>query len=371
MPWIDLAPYDVDEQDLLAVAFTTLAARVPEWRYDPTTLEAALIEAFAAEVAEGVFATHRLTTAVFRGALRLLGTTISDGAQATGAVRFEAFDTAGYSVPIGTVLRLRSTASRPVELFFRTTTVAAITAGSTTGTASVVCTEPTGLANGIALDTALEMVDAKGWIRSVAISTVPADGADPETEDDYLSRGAATLARLTDTLATPSAFETFATESAAVQRAIALNATEPAGAVGSSPGHITVLVTASGGTTVSEPVRTQLAADMSAASRADLVAHVENAAVVTVPVTAVVRRFAGHLPEAVRNSCTAALSAYLDPDTWTFGADVEPNELIEVLGRDTVGVDLVVEITAPAATVAIADHALAKLGTVTITVIDP
>jgi len=371
MPWIDLAPYDVDERDLLAVAFATITARVPDWRYDPTSIEAALLEAFAAEVAEGVYATHRLARAVFRGALRLLGTTISDGAQARGVVRFTAFDTAGYTVPIGTVLRYRSTTARPVELFFRTTSAAVIPTGSTWANASVICTEATGLANGIAVDTALEMVDSMGWVRSVAVLSAPADGADPETEDDYLSRGAATLARLTDTLATPTAFETFAVESPAVERARALNATEPGGAVGGSLGHITVLVTAAGGTAVSEGERSSLAATMTAASRADLLVHVDNATVVDVPVSAVVRRLTGYQPDAVRASCTDALAAYLDADTWTFGHDVEPNELIEVLGRDTVGVDVVVEIVSPVSTVAIGDNALARLGTVTITVVDP
>jgi hypothetical protein len=83
--------------------------------------------------------------------------------------------------------------------------------------------------------------------------------------------------------------------------------------------------------------------------RADVLVHVAPIGIVDVNVTAQVRPLPGYSWAFVEASCNAALAAYLDPAVWPFGHTVEPNELIEVLGRDTVGVDTVMSIDVPAA----------------------
>lgn len=370
MPWIDLLPYDVDEIEILRRAVASVLASVPEWDADPLSLEMALLEAMAVEVSEGVYATHRLTRSVFRGVLRLLGAEISDGAVPVGSVTFTAFDTAGHTVPAGTVLRYRSSDAVPVEVLLQTTTTATINSGSTSTTVDVVGTSNTGAANGAAAGTAVEMIDAKGWVASVVLAETLADGADPETEDAYLDRGAATLARLSDTLVLPSHYEQFALEQTGIVRALALNATT---VVTSTPlaldavlGHVTVLVAGAGGAAPSTPAMAAIETAAQSLGRADVLVHVAPVGIVDVDVAAHVRPLPGYSWEFVEASCAAALAAYLDPASWPFGHTVEPNELIEVLGRDTVGVDTVISIDAPAAAVPVPATSLARLGTTSI-----
>lgn len=370
MPWIDLLPYDVDEIEILRRAVASVLASVPEWDADPLSLEMALLEAMAVEVSEGVYATHRLTRSVFRGVLRLLGAEISDGAAPVGSVTFTAFDTAGHTVPSGTLLRYRSSDAVPVEVLLQTVTTATINVGSASATVDVVGTSNTGAANGAAAGTAVEMIDAKGWVASVTLAETLADGADPETEDDYLDRGAATLARLADTLVLPSHYEQFALEQTGIVRALALNATTVVTptplALDAVLGHVTVLVAGAGGAAPSGPAMAAIESAAQSLGRADVFVHVAPIGIVDVNVAAHVRPLPGYTWEFVEASCAAALAAYLDPASWPFGHTVEPNELIEVLGRDTVGVDTVISIDAPATAVPVPATSLVRLGTTSI-----
>lgn len=368
-PWIDLRPYDVTAQTLVERAVAAAQTRLPAWVPREGLLEMAIIEAVAIDIEAGIFATHRLTTALLRGVLRLMGVTIRNGTAPTGEVRFTVADTAGHTIPADTRLRYRSAGQRPVEMLLRTTEECVIAFGQTTGTAAVVGAANSDAANGAPAGSALDMLDAQAWVEAVALSAPLLGGERPETEDVYVSRGVERLARMTDTLVVPFGFEAFAREWAGVERALALAATVPGHATGDDPGHVTVLVLGQNGGAVPSPTMELLLDSIQARAAADLVAHVAPVVPVAVNVTATVRRFAGYSAAAVEASCIEALHAFLDPDYWQFGTDVAANELIEVLGRDTVGVDLVVSVVPSVTTIGPTE--VATRGTFTVTVVDP
>lgn len=137
---------------------------------------------------------------------------------------------------------------------------------------------------------------------------------------------------------------------------------------GSHPGHITVAVSGSNGDPLNQGQKDALLTDLSAQALALLAIHITDVTVTNVPVTTTVVALPGYSDADLQSAITDALTTYLNPDSWPFGRSVYRNELISVI--DSVdGVDRVVSIDAPATDVAlVGTAALARVGTVTVTV---
>ena len=121
------APIAVDPDDYKALAFDYLRAQVPEWEPADGNLDAWIIEAFA-EIAAPI---GESAVDVMRSIFREYGRSLvnippREASSATGTASWTLIDSAGYTIPAGTVIPVRTTAKRGVA-----------TSGTRAGDASV------------------------------------------------------------------------------------------------------------------------------------------------------------------------------------------------------------------------------------------
>lgn len=140
------------------------------------------------------------------------------------------------------------------------------------------------------------------------------------------------------------------------------------GGSGSKAGFVSVAVAGTNGAKLSAAAKADLAAVMDSRSLANLAVQAIDPAINAVAVTVSVKALPGFTVAQVQANVTAALDAYLSPDTWGWGGTVRHNELIAVIDRAD-GVDYVQTLTAPSGDVTLTGAApLADLGATSITV---
>lgn len=365
IPLVELTLYDRDADDLVARATLDLTTKLPGLVLRPGRTEVALLEAEALIAVEAIFALNRLPTAMAIIQARLAGVIRSEGTFAAATATFIMSDSVGHTVPAGTRVRLVTGTD---VVTFATDVDFVVAPAATTGAVAVTATSVGTAPNGTAVATTLEPLDSLFFVDLVTLATSPTGGTDPEGVTDWLTRAGQRFARLTSVLVLPSHFLAAALEDVRVIRAFVIDkwdATLP----GYALGHATVAVSGAGGVALSAPVKTEITATLSALTRADLTVHVVDPTITTVAVTASVVAKTTHTAAAVIANVTAALTAYLSPDTWAWGSTVYRNELFSLIDRAE-GVERVVSITVPAADVALAGVApLAQVGAISVTVV--
>ncbi len=368
--WVDLSLYDVTLSDLLNRALSDAVLKLPGWVPRRGHTEMVLLEAFALEVAEQVYAINRVPSAIAQIQGFMAGVDRNPGVQPTSTATFSMLDATGYTIPAGTRLRLIPGADDP--MVFTTSAALVVAPGSTTGTVAIIGAEPSSRVNGTAAGTALDLLDSISTVNSVALGSVVGAGADPEDVQDWLTRTLQRYSRLSEVLVLPAHFVSRALEDVRVFRALGLNLYDPAvGPVGSNPGHMTVAVSGSGGALLSSGIKAELTATLDGAALANLSVHVVDVTLNSVDVDVTVLRTAAVTSAAVTTAITAALSAYLSPDSWQWGGTVYRNELISLIDG-VFGVERVVAITTPAADLVLTGVApLTTAGAITVTVQAP
>ena len=325
-PYVDLRLLDVSAQDLFANALQNLVSYLPEWTPREGHTEVLLLESFASEVAEAVFAINRLPGAVLEALLRLYQVERDLGQPPTVSVRFTVVDTAGYIIPAGTrvAVTIDSLGAGNV-LLFATNTALAVPPGSLTGTVVATALSNTAVANGSPAGGLVELVDSVAVADRVDLVSSVGGGADVESDIDWFTRGVQRFSRLTETLVLPRHFTAAALEFDNVERAFTLDNYDPA--VGASPGHITVAVYGLG-TTISVADKATIAATMDAQAQANLAVHIVDPTITTINVTASIVVLDGYSATVVKAAVVAAIRAYLSPAQWGWGSTLYVNELI-------------------------------------------
>jgi Baseplate J-like protein len=365
-PIIDLSLTDIDADVLVAQAVLDGLTKWPEWVPHEADTEMVLLELLAAETSETVFAINRVPGTVLEAILGLYGVTQSVGTKATGTVRIVPYAPGPFVLPIGSRIRIG-------EIDFVTTAAAMIITPFTA--VPVEAAQPGANANGISLTAAVDLVDTAQWFQSGSLVTTTGGGTEPETSTQYLVRASQRLSRVTDSLVTAQHFTAYCLEQSAlgVGRANTVDLYDPAvGPVpGANLGHVTVAVSTANGSPLSPAAKATLLADMSSRCQAGLSIHLVDASIVTVPVTATIRRVATSTAAETLTNATAAVTALLSPASWPWGRSVQPNDVLAAI-ESAVGVDYVVgSLIAPAAAAFLLPWQLAALGAVSFTVVDP
>jgi uncharacterized phage protein gp47/JayE len=359
---IDLTLYDQTADDLVARALTDAAAKVPEWTPAAGNLEVILLEAISTVISELTYSVNRVPGAVLDSLLQLYGIFRSEGTYATATVTFTTASPGGITVPYGTVVQLALTGDTPLD--FATDSEAVNPSGTLTTT--VTALDLTSRANGTASGTPLELISSLPNVDTAALASPVLGGAAPESDSDWRQRAIVRLNRLVTTLVLPRHFTDEALESPGVYRAFAIDNYD---GTATAAGHVTVAVLAEGGGTLTTGAKAALQADLSSKAQVNLAVHVIDPTITTVPVTAAIHPTSGSDPATVIAAVTAALTNYLNTDSWDWSGTVRTNELIAVISN-VPGVDYVNSLTAPSGNVTLTGAAnLAKLGTATITAV--
>ena len=380
--YVDLTIYDADPSTLVAQALTTAAMNWPDWKQAQTDTGVVLYQGAAVIIAELMYAANRLPGACVSTLLQLFGIEQGTGTPATATVTLTAMDTGGYTVPAGT--RLGLPLADGTTATFTVDAATAIPAGQTTATADVTDAVAESVVNGTPAGTALEILDQVYFLDSASLATSPTGGVDPETNADWLNRGAMRLRSISSTLVTAADFTVAALLDTAdgIFRATTTdlwNPTLASGAGGTQAGAVTVSVIGEGGTAITSGGLTNLQSILAAACVAGLAVYVEAPTVTAIDVAGTVWQQPGYTTSQVQENIAAQLAAPvseggagLSTDQWPWGASVRYNDLVTVI-TNTPGVAYVAgNLTSPTADVALPGVGpLATLGTVTFTVEGP
>ena len=366
--YTNLVIYDKDPQDIVDAALVVLQARLPEWTPSETNIELALLEAMALEVAETIYTINRLPEVMVETLLALYEIERDQGVAPSVTIEFTMADNAGYTIDEGTEVSISISASENLSFFTDSDLI--IAPGNTTGTKAATAIENTISANGVAIGTSCELVDAIEAVESIETTTVIAGGEAPEDDTTFLTRGIQRLQRLTDTLVIPEHFSQYALEKTYVTRAYAIdnyNSEAGSGVPGDHDGHITVVVYGDGAN-VSNGNKALLLAELDDNASGNLGVHLLNPTINTVNVAIAVKKVDAYTTGAIQTAVQTALTAYLNTATWDWSGTVRRNELITLVSNIT-GVDYVVSLTTPASDITYATEGnLVTAGTLTVTV---
>lgn len=383
MPSPDVAAYlgltlvDTDAQTLLDTALANLALSFPDWTPREGNTELVLLEELAAMVEDDVYAINALPDGLTEALLRLFGLTRDQGAPPAADVRFTLTDTAGYTIPQGTTVRLNLGDNvDPVDLI--TSADLVIAPGDTTGVIGASGAEAVLEANGKPAGTALELLDALTFVNTVTLDTAASGGRLAEDGAMFLDRGIPLLSRLTTTLVRPVEIEAYVAEFPDVVRVKVLDLYNPGdedSAPGRSPGYVTVAVAGVGGSSIGATAREVIAANLRTRMHAGLVVNVVDADVTALNYTVTLIRLNGYTAEEVEDNVRAAVAAYLNPDTWPWAKIAYTSELTVYLDNNAAGVDVITGVILGDfvfVNPVLPGYApLADVGTVTVTVTDP
>lgn len=224
--YVDLKLYDRSDAEIAATMRAAAMYYLPGWEPNEGAPEMVLMEMFALAQAEQIMAINRVPGAVTETLLRLAGLDRDYGAAPTAQVAITFADALGHTVPGGTRLYLR-TDDDAIVTFLTDANGTEALRGATTCTTAVIGDTFTAAANGTEAGTRLATADPLPFVDEVRLITDVVDGRDPETGRDFLNRGVARLARLSDTLVVPRQFAAAAEERAEVERAVAIDNFDP------------------------------------------------------------------------------------------------------------------------------------------------
>jgi uncharacterized phage protein gp47/JayE len=173
---------------------------------------------------------------------------------------------------------------------------------------------------------------------------------------------------VTNSLVVSDHFSSFVLEDGRAVNALCIPAWDgvSTGTIGTDAGDVTVVTYGRGGA-LSAGDKTDLAAAMQAITYAGATVHVTDAAVTTVNVTTTVVPAPGYSASEAQTATEDAIRTFLNPETWTIGDDVIVGALQAAI-TDTAAVDYISAMSAPSGTVTIAANAVAKYGTITVSV---
>jgi uncharacterized phage protein gp47/JayE len=369
--YVNLRVFDLSDQDVVEGALAALLLNLPGWIPREGNTEVLLLESFALEVSEMITAVNRLPGAVIQALLLLAGVDKDFGIAPVASATFTLGDANGHNIPAGTRLYLPMDDGSTVPFLVMLPGLD-IPPGDTTGTTSIIAEVFTGQANGTPAGTAMVMASPVPFVEAVTLATTVADGTDPETDEEWRDRGVARLSRLSDALVVPRHFEAAALERPEVTRAVGIDLWDPLGSgdPGDDPGHMTVAVLGENGAALSTEQKDEIEQEMEARAVAVLDVHVIDVTITNVALTATVAIADGFEEATTTAAVEAALRAYVDPLTWTWGGIIRRNEIISLVDRVD-GVDYVVDVTIGGGSgnyTIVGPANLPKAGAVTITV---
>ncbi len=363
LTYLSLEVADADPQRIVDDAVAYASTVFPDWVPRNGSTEVVLMEALALGVADLVYAANRLPGSVVEAILGLYDVPRSGGIAATGEVTIQLDDDRSTTIAAGTRFEV------PADGTVLVVTVNTSVTEASEVTVPVATDEPTAAANGLAVGTALDILDAVPYAISAEVSTALTGGSDPESDAAYVDRAGTRLARVTSSLVIPRHFTAYCLEDPRVLRAETVDlynltdVNEP----GDDIGHVSVYLYGRGGL-LDSAVLDELTVQMTERSASMVTVHVDNGSLLSQDVEVTVVGLPGFSTDVIRANVITALEGWMNPSQWPWGKDILVNDIIGEVGGVS-GVDYVDTVTEPADTVALSFNELAQAGTITVTVV--
>ena len=333
VPNVNLALHWVTENDLVDAAIAAVRVRLPEWVPVEGNTEVVLLEGIALQTAQEVFTLNQLPRVVFEAVLEINGLIRQTGvaAQAQLFITTTTGITGDLVLPVDS--RFRAPLPDGTTVDFLTIADETVPSGAVDHPVWARCETLGTRPHGIAAGTTVSAVSAPTWVEVVRIGTAGVSGGiDPESDQEFWTRGAAYLRSRPSSLVTAQNFADAAEAAESVGRAAAWERWDGTGAVagvGTDLGHVTVAVVSPSGTALTGPQLAEIQAGLSNRAQAGLSVHVVNAVYVsTLTVTLSVVAEPGVNPTTLKPALEADLREWLGPLVWQWGGALTTNALI-------------------------------------------
>lgn len=302
------------EQDPTAIEqeiYSYIQSFYPEWDPKEPHVLVMLSEAIAAEVAD----LRRLATDVGPEILiywgNLLGVTAIEAQPAVGAVNIEMVDNAGYTIPLGTEMRILIQGDE--YMGFETTEEFTVAPGQTVASAVPIVATSNGTA-GNGLTSAPELLDILDYIDSVALVGSTTDGIDAELIDDYLARLRTRLQLLADRPIVPRDFEIYAeTVVPGIYRSLCVDGYNPVDSTYNNERMVAMAAIDENGNGVSDITQQTMKDALEAVRELTFVVNTIDPTYTAVTVNATLVAMPGWDKDALQATATEEVRSFLDP----------------------------------------------------------
>lgn len=221
-------PILTDPDSLQAAQLDFIAAQLPGFVPRDGHLEVLLLQTFAAMCAQTAQVAAQVPLAIFNYlGTKLLNLPVQAGAAATAPSTWVMVDTAGYTIPAGTVVGFQPTGDQLILFTVQSAVTVAPGASSTAAGGVTLVAQTVGVAgNGMAAGP-VTLVDSLAFVSTITSTAVSAGGVDPETQTAYLNRLSAQLQLLTPRPILPKDYAALAPQTLGVGRALAIDGLNP------------------------------------------------------------------------------------------------------------------------------------------------
>lgn len=216
-------PITVDPNALIQQGIAAIQAQLPGWIPAEGHIEMILLEQFAAATAQTANVAASASQAIFEYFGQLVNILPISGNPSTAETTWTMTDTAGYTVPSGTVVGYQILGNQIV--LFSTTEPFTINPGSQTATNILIQSQTVGTSNNNLTTGLLALVTSLSYVASVEAITISSGGANPETVSQYINRLSEELQLLTPRPILPGDYAVLAASVPGVTRATAYNNT--------------------------------------------------------------------------------------------------------------------------------------------------
>jgi uncharacterized phage protein gp47/JayE len=316
MPDYITPPIETEPDDLSSEAFASLEAQVPGWLPNPGNLETWLIEALAQMAGVTADVASAVPPSIFGyfGA-SLMGLPPNAATAATATTTWVLIDTAGYTIPAGTLVGIAAAGDDLVPFEVAEDTIVAPGADTATGVV-IVAQDPGVAANG--LTGAATMIDALDFVVTVTATDTSTGGVDAETDAEYLNRLRALLTLMAPRPILPNDFAVMARQIAGVARATAIDLYNADTDEDDVPRCVTVVVAGPDGQPVSTETKDAVDALLQGRREVNFLVFVIDPTYTTINVVFTFTPYPDFDGATVAASAEAAVAEFLNPAT--FGA---------------------------------------------------
>ena len=338
VPNVDLALHWVTENDLVDASIAAVQVRLPDWQPVEGNTEVVLLEGVALQVAQEVFTLNQLPQVVFEAVLEINGVVRQPGLYAKAQINLWTSTGITGELRLPKASRFRAPVSDGTTADFVTLADETLPVGATGTPVWTQCLTIGARPNTIPAGTVVAPVGTPTWVEQAKVAAGGVTGGvEPESDQDFWTRGAALLRSRPSALVVAQNFADRALEYVYVGRSAAWDRWDGTGdktQLGTDLGHITVACTHADGSGLTAGELAEVKAGLQQRAQAGLTVHVINPSYATgVTVTVSVVADPGVNAVTLKAGLEADLKAWLSPATWPWGTAVTTNALIVRAGR--------------------------------------
>lgn len=236
-------------------------------------------------------------------------------APASGTSTWKMVDTAGYTIPAGTLVTIA--ASGESLIAFEVVEEVVVASGGKETTAGQVvlrAVEPGTEGNGLTEDP--ELVDSLAYVEDIELVGATSGGVDIEDEDTYLDRLVEDLQLLSLSLITEEDFEKDARSVAGVARALAIGGYDGEAKTENNPLKVTVFPVDSNGAKLSTEAKTALKTRQQAKVPSGVIVYVIDPTYTEIDLAVNVKSLPSYAAASVKAAVEVRIAEYLSPARW-------------------------------------------------------